>query len=91
VEKEEIFWRQRSRVAWLKEGDKNTKYFHACATQWKKVNTIVGLLDHQGVWQSDSSAIPDVVVQYFHNLFASFISDSIDEVVRHVEGWLRRL
>ncbi|XP_060190379.1 uncharacterized protein LOC132619509 [Lycium barbarum] len=37
---EEISWRQKSRCLWLKEGDKNTKFFQRMANSHRKGNTI---------------------------------------------------
>ncbi|XP_060969581.1 uncharacterized protein LOC133036837 [Cannabis sativa] len=48
----EIFWRQRSKQLWLKEGDHNSKYFHAAAKTRKRNNQINNLRDDSGsiVW-----------------------------------------
>ena len=37
---EEISWRQISRVNWLKQEDKNTKFFHKTANSHRRYNNI---------------------------------------------------
>lgn len=45
---QEIFWKQRSKQLWLKEGDQNSKNFHASTKVRKKSNQIKALTDERG-------------------------------------------
>lgn len=66
--KEEFFWRQRSRVQWLKEGDKNMKYFHKMASHRKNSNDLYGL-NINGSWSQDQVEIRKEVEDYYSNLY----------------------
>jgi hypothetical protein len=41
---EEILWKQKSRIQWLKEGDRNTKFFHRSVMQRRHSNRITHLI-----------------------------------------------
>lgn len=45
---EEIYWKQRSRAEWLREGDKNTKFFYSKVSAKKRKNKIWGIENTQG-------------------------------------------
>ena len=67
--REEIMWRQRSRTTWLKEGDKNTKYFQRKATWRRKKNTITRLKDGNGQWVEDKDGIQQMTTRFFKDLY----------------------
>ncbi|KAK3199818.1 hypothetical protein Dsin_023233 [Dipteronia sinensis] len=64
-------WKQQTHVDWLKEGDRNTRFFHLKASERKAHNHINGLYDTNGNWQFGRSEVTRVIVQYFSNLFCS--------------------
>lgn len=67
---EEVYWKQRSQVDWLKVGDKNTKFFHfKASSRKKKKNQIEGILNHEDVWIEDREEIKREFHVYFVNMF----------------------
>ncbi|KAF7844151.1 reverse transcriptase [Senna tora] len=64
---EEQFWESRSRVKWLRSGDKNTRFFHATTMQRRSVNRIARIKLSNGDWEIDE----DRIMEASSNLFTS--------------------
>jgi hypothetical protein len=81
---EEVMWRQRARVQWLKEGDKNTKFFHQKASNRKKKNCITRLVKDDGTVCDNSPALEQHAKEFFVDLYQAEAVIGIEEVLSHV-------
>ena len=63
---EEMFWRQKSRVLWLREGDRNSKYFHALTKQRRARNMIT---DENGNMVEHEEGLVAIATSYFRQIF----------------------
>ena len=64
LDNEKTMWHQRSKVHRCSEGDQNTKFFHAHASNRYKKNTILGLWNNEGKWCEDKDSIVATAVSY---------------------------
>ncbi|XP_057862719.1 uncharacterized protein LOC131071037 [Cryptomeria japonica] len=68
--REEIFWKQKSRIDWLQEGDRNIAFFHNSVKARRQGNSISSLVSQDGAQLSSSADISREAVNYFSNLFS---------------------
>ncbi|KAH1120937.1 hypothetical protein J1N35_004097 [Gossypium stocksii] len=83
--KEELFWEQRAWVNWLKNGDRNTSYFHKAAVQRQVRGRISELYDKNGRRISSTDEILRHAIDYFFHLFSASEAESDEHVFGLVE------
>lgn len=87
-DRDEMYWKQRSRVNWLHLGDQNTRFFHQTTLQRRQYNKILRLQDDSGNWLETELDISNNVLNYFQHLYTTSgpqlwpeVLDFVDHIV----------
>jgi ribonuclease HI/exonuclease III len=84
---EEILWKQKSRIVWLKEGERNTSFFHRTAIQRRHSNKITQLTSEDGaIIQSHEDLEKTLIAHFQHRLTEPIQNrgEAIQKITRHV-------
>lgn len=93
---EETSWRQKSRICWLREGDRNIHFFHRMANLRSSINMICKLKVNKE-WVTEDAEIRNRIEDYYKNLFYDplQIRPNIEGIKYHLislyqQRWLER-
>ncbi|KAF3661675.1 hypothetical protein FXO37_12812 [Capsicum annuum] len=71
LQQEQEFWRLKSRISWLAEGDNNTRFFHTSTLNRRRRNRINSLRDDSRNWNYSEENIKNSIFQYYNNLYST--------------------
>ncbi|PKI42454.1 hypothetical protein CRG98_037127, partial [Punica granatum] len=69
--RKDLIWRQKSRELWLKNGDKNSKFFHLSTIIRRRTNHIAAVKGEGNQWIEDPESIGDYFLKNLKDLFTS--------------------
>lgn len=85
LEIKDIKWKQRAKRNWFKQGDRNTKFFHAWANHRCKVNHIHSIIDEEcTLWQTPED-IDSALIRYYQHIFSTSGPLGIEESIVEVD------
>ncbi|XP_043710140.1 uncharacterized protein LOC122659048 [Telopea speciosissima] len=84
LNQQESLWKQKSRILWLNEGDRNTNIFHSSTLQRRSRNKINRLLSQRGEWLEKEGDIDREIFSFFNHLFSSDGSQSLERALQFI-------
>lgn len=78
-------WKQRAEKHWLRARDRNIKFYLACASQHKKKNFTLKIINENKKTVEVEWGIAKTFLNYFQTLFSSF-SPSHDDIAKCIRA-----
>ncbi|RVW90756.1 Transposon TX1 uncharacterized 149 kDa protein [Vitis vinifera] len=74
--REEIHWRQKAKVKWVKEGDCNSKFYYKVANGRRNRKYIKELENERGLVLKNAESITEEILHYFEKLYTNPTGES---------------
>ncbi|XP_039038586.1 uncharacterized protein LOC120176170 [Hibiscus syriacus] len=87
-EAELLFYKQKAKANWIKEGDQGTKFFHSVVASRRKSNTIRVLYDQAGNRLDTFDGISAEVIKFFQNQLGLVDDNVLGRTVSTIRGLL---
>ncbi|XP_019251178.1 PREDICTED: uncharacterized protein LOC109230104 [Nicotiana attenuata] len=81
---EEEFWKQKAGMTWFKDGDRNTKFFHAQVRERRKMLQLKRIKDSRGIWIEEDEKIAEEAVNFYNEQFTESVVPSNFHIMEHV-------
>ena len=75
VFREEIYWSQRAKPKWAREGDSNTSFFHKIVDGRKKRN-FIEKIEISGLVVEEEALIEEEIINFYKKLYSSDMEEN---------------
>nr|XP_009801792.1 PREDICTED: uncharacterized protein LOC104247465 [Nicotiana sylvestris] len=81
---EEKYWQQKVGMTWFKEGDRNTKLFHAQVRGRRKRHQLNRIENSGGTWIVEEQEIAEEAIKFYEEQFTEAATPSSFNIIEHV-------